>query len=158
MIPPGWYGSLQMRKIGYDTDFSPKTHVFIWKRPKNSGKNSEKLRKTQKLKKDYYLFHNLFSVYTDEKNRFRYWFFTQNSCFLYENAPKNSEKNSEKLRKTQEGLLFVSYLVLGRYRWEKSVPTLIFHPKLMFLYENAPKNQEQNSEKLKKTSFNDNNQ
>ena len=40
-----------------------------------------------------------------------------------------------------------------RYRWEKSVPTLIFHPKLMFLYENAQKTQEKtqkNSEKLRK--------
>tara|TARA_B100001245_G_C22578538_1_gene287693 strand:+ start:348 stop:497 length:150 start_codon:yes stop_codon:yes gene_type:complete len=40
-----------MRKIGSNTDFSPKTHVFIRKRKKTQEKTQKKLRKTKKTKK-----------------------------------------------------------------------------------------------------------
>ena len=55
-----------MRKLGSDTDFSPKTHVFYMKTQKK--KTQEKLRKTQ--------------------------------------------KNFKKNKKTQEGLLFLGFLVI----------------------------------------------
>ena len=57
--------SIEMRKIGANTDFSPKTHVFYMKTPK---KLMKKLRKTKKTKKtqegptSVYLFHNLSPV------------------------------------------------------------------------------------------------
>ena len=72
VIPPGWSGSIQMRKIGSNTDFSPKLMFFIWKRPKNSEKtwktheklrkNSGKTQKTQERPTPVYMSHNLSPV------------------------------------------------------------------------------------------------